>query len=167
MVVGISSGLSVCLAVPSVLVAGGDIVSGVIVIADCKMESIGTGAVFFIGIVESVGARRVVRGAMPSIAVAGLLGVGLARRIAESAHSYAASCGCLAAVAPHRPYVVIVVAVVVDIVVIGCVSGIAECCGIAVYLVLRQGDGRVFNGGFQRKTEGTVEKFAPRAVRAC
>ena len=54
MVVGVCSGLSVCLAVPRVLVAGSGVVSGVVVIADCKMKCIGTGAVFFIGIVEGV-----------------------------------------------------------------------------------------------------------------
>ena len=73
MVVGIRTGLSVCLAVPRVLVAGGDIVSGVIVIADCKMESIGTGAVFFISIVESVDARGGVSVVVPSVGVAGIL----------------------------------------------------------------------------------------------
>ena len=54
MVVGISSGLSVCLAVPSVLVAGSDVVSCVVVITDCKMESIGTGATILVGIVEGI-----------------------------------------------------------------------------------------------------------------
>ena len=72
-VVVISSGLGECLAVPCVLVAGGDVVSGVVVITDCKMESIGTGAVFFIGIVESVGARRVVIVVVPCIGIAGIL----------------------------------------------------------------------------------------------
>ena len=73
MVVGISSGLSVCLAVPSVLVAGSDVVSGVAVIADYKMESIGTGATLFVGIVEGVGARGVVIVVMPCIGIAGIL----------------------------------------------------------------------------------------------
>ena len=54
MVVVISSGLGECLAVPCVLVAGGDVVSGVVVIADCKMECIGTGATILVGIVEGV-----------------------------------------------------------------------------------------------------------------
>ena len=54
MVVGECAGLSVCLAVPCVLVAGGDVVSGVIVIADCKMECIGTGATLLVGIVEGI-----------------------------------------------------------------------------------------------------------------
>ena len=54
MVVGIRTGLSVCLAVPSVLVAGGDVVSGVVVIANREMERIGTGATLFVGIVEGV-----------------------------------------------------------------------------------------------------------------
>ena len=54
MVVGISSGLSVCLSVPRVLAACSDVVSGVAVIADYKMESIGTGATLFVGIVEGV-----------------------------------------------------------------------------------------------------------------
>ena len=62
------------MAVPSVLVAGGDIVSGVIVIADCKMESIGTGAVFFISIVEGVNAGGSVSVVVPSVVVAGILG---------------------------------------------------------------------------------------------
>ena len=73
MVVGISSGLSVCLAVPSVLVAGGDIVSGVAVIADCKMESIGTGATLLVGIVEGVCTRGSVIVVVPSVGIAGIL----------------------------------------------------------------------------------------------
>ena len=73
MVVGISSGLGECLAVPCVLVAGGDVVSGVVVIADCKMECIGTGAVFFISIVEGVDARGGVSVVLPSVGVAGIL----------------------------------------------------------------------------------------------
>ena len=54
MVVGVCSRLGECLAVPSVLVAGSDVVSGVVVIADCKMECIGTGATILVGIVEGV-----------------------------------------------------------------------------------------------------------------
>ena len=73
MVVGVCSGLRVCLAVPSVLVAGSDVVSGVAVIADYKMESIGTGATLFVGIVEGVGARGVVIVVMPCIGIAGIL----------------------------------------------------------------------------------------------
>ena len=66
-VVCICSRLGECLAVPCVLVAGGDVVSGVVVITDCKMKCIGTGAVFFIGIVESVGARGSVSVVVPSV----------------------------------------------------------------------------------------------------
>ena len=73
MVVGISSGLSVCLAVPSVLVAGSDVVSGVVVITDCKMESIGTGATLFVGIVEGVCTRGSVSVVVPSVGIAGIL----------------------------------------------------------------------------------------------
>ena len=72
-VVGVCAGLSVCLAVPSVLVAGSDVVSGVVVIADCKMKCIGTGAVFFISIVEGVDARGGVSVVVPSVGVAGIL----------------------------------------------------------------------------------------------
>ena len=72
-VVGECAGLSVCLAVPSVLVAGSDVVSGVVVIADCKMECIGTGAVFFISIVEGVDARGGVSVVLPSVGVTGIL----------------------------------------------------------------------------------------------
>ena len=67
MVVGVCSGLGVCLAVPSVLVAGSDVVSGVAVIADCKLESLGTGATLLVGIVEGVGARGVVIVVMPVV----------------------------------------------------------------------------------------------------
>ncbi len=73
MVVGISSRLSVCLAVPSVLVAGSDVVSGVVVITDCKMESIGTGATLFVGIVEGVCTRGSVIVVVPSVGIAGIL----------------------------------------------------------------------------------------------
>ena len=73
MVVGISSGLSVCLAVPSVLVAGSDVVSGVVVIADCKMESIGTEATLLVGIVEGVCTRGSVIVVVPSVGIAGIL----------------------------------------------------------------------------------------------
>ena len=67
MVVGISSGLSECLAVPSVLVAGSDVVSGVVVITDCKMESIGTGATMLVGVIEGVGAGSSVSVVVPSV----------------------------------------------------------------------------------------------------
>ena len=54
MVVGIRTRLGECLAVPSVQVAGGDIVGCIAVITDCKMESICTGATLLIGVVEGV-----------------------------------------------------------------------------------------------------------------
>ena len=67
MVVGVCSGLGVCLAVPGVLVAGGNVVCGVVVIANCKMECIGTGAIFFICIVEGVDAGGSVIVVVPSV----------------------------------------------------------------------------------------------------
>ena len=73
MVVCICSRLGECLAVPCVLVAGGDIVGCIAVITDCKMESIGTGATILVGIVEGVGARGVVIVVMPCIGIAGIL----------------------------------------------------------------------------------------------
>ena len=73
MVVGICSGLSVCLAVPDVLVAGGNVVCGVVVIADCEVESIGTGATLFVGIVEGVCTRGSVIVVVPSVGIAGIL----------------------------------------------------------------------------------------------
>ena len=54
MVVGICSRLGECLIVPDVQVAGGDVVSGVVVIADCKMECVSAGATILVGIVEGV-----------------------------------------------------------------------------------------------------------------
>ena len=53
-VVGVCAGLSVCLAVPCVLVAGGDIECGVIVITDRKVERVSAGATLLVGIVEGV-----------------------------------------------------------------------------------------------------------------
>ena len=67
MVVGVSSGLGECLAVPDVLVAGSDVVSGVVVITDCKMESIGTGATMLVGVIEGVGAGSSVSVVVPSV----------------------------------------------------------------------------------------------------
>ena len=60
--------------VPSVLVAGCDIVSGIAVIADCKMECVGTGASLLVGVVESVNARGGVRVVVPRVGVTGILG---------------------------------------------------------------------------------------------
>ena len=67
MVVGVCSRLGECLAVPSVLVAGSDVVSGVVVITDCKMESIGTGATMLVGVIEGVGAGSSVSVVVPSV----------------------------------------------------------------------------------------------------
>ena len=73
MVVGIRTGLGECLAVPDVLVAGSDVVSGVVVIADCKMECIGTRATLLVEIIEGVNARGSVIVVVPSVGVAGIL----------------------------------------------------------------------------------------------
>ena len=83
MVVGVCTGLGECLAVPDVLVAGGDIVSGVVVITDCKMESIGTGATILVGIVEGVGARGGVIVVMPCIGIAGILEEGMVGAVVD------------------------------------------------------------------------------------
>ncbi len=72
-VVVISSGLGECLAVPCVLVAGDDVECGVIVIADCKMESIGTGTTILVGIVEGIYTRGGVSVVLPRVGVAGIL----------------------------------------------------------------------------------------------
>ena len=62
-----------CLAVPSVLVAGSDVVSGVVVITDREVECVGTGATLLIGVIEVVGARGCVSVVVPSVGVAGIL----------------------------------------------------------------------------------------------
>ena len=67
MVVGVCSRLGECLAVPCVLVAGGDVVCSVVVIADCKMECFGTGATMLVGVVEGVDAGGVIIVFMPVI----------------------------------------------------------------------------------------------------
>ena len=67
MVVGVCSRLGECLAVPSVQVAGGDIVGCIAVITDCKMESICTGATLLIGVVEGVDAGGSVIVVVPSV----------------------------------------------------------------------------------------------------
>ena len=73
MVVGVCAGLSVCLAVPDVLVAGGNVVCGVVVIADCEVECIGAGATILVGIVEGVCARDSVSVVVPRVGVTGIL----------------------------------------------------------------------------------------------
>ena len=73
MVVGVCTGLSVCLAVPDVLVAGGDVVSGGVVIDNRKMERVGAGATILVGIVEGVYTRCVVIVVVPSVGIAGIL----------------------------------------------------------------------------------------------
>ena len=72
-VVGVCSRLGECLAVPCVLVAGGDVVCSVVVITDCKMESIGTGATMLVGVIEGVGAGGSVSVVVPRERVAGIL----------------------------------------------------------------------------------------------
>ena len=67
MVVGVSSGLGECLAVPRVQVAGGDIVSGVIVIADSEVECVSAGATLLVGVIESVDARGGISVVVPSV----------------------------------------------------------------------------------------------------
>ena len=56
MVVGVYTGLGECLAVPCVLVAGGDVVCSVVVIANREMECIGTGATLLVSVIEGVNA---------------------------------------------------------------------------------------------------------------
>ena len=73
MVVGVCSGLGECLAVPCVLVAGGDVVCGVIVIADSEVECVGAGATLLVGVVEGVNAGGGVRVVVPREGVAGIL----------------------------------------------------------------------------------------------
>ena len=72
-VVGVCTGLGECLAVPSVLVAGGDVVCSVVVIANREMECIGTGATMLVGVIEGVGAGGSVSVVVPSVGVAGIL----------------------------------------------------------------------------------------------
>ena len=67
MVVGVCSGLGECLAVPSVLVAGGDVVSCVVVIADCEVECVSAGATLLVEIIEGVDAGGSVIVLMPVV----------------------------------------------------------------------------------------------------
>ena len=67
MVVGICSRLGECLIVPDVQVAGGDVVSGVIVIANREVERISGGATLLVGVVEGVNAGGVIIVFMPVI----------------------------------------------------------------------------------------------------
>ena len=73
MVVGVCTGLGECLTVPDVYVAGSDVVRGVVVIADCKMECIGTGTPLLVGVIECVDARDGVNVVVPRVGVAGIL----------------------------------------------------------------------------------------------
>ena len=73
MVVGICTGLRVCLAVPDVLVAGGDVVSGGVVIANREMERVGAGATLLVEVVKGVNAGGSVCVVVPSVRVAGIM----------------------------------------------------------------------------------------------
>ena len=73
MVVGVCSGLGVCLAVPSVLVACSDVVSGVVVIADREVECVSAGATLLVGVVEGINAGGGVSVVVPGVGVAGIL----------------------------------------------------------------------------------------------
>ena len=84
MVVGISSGLGECLAVPSILVACSDVVSGVIVIANREVERISGGATLLVGVVEGVNAGGGVSVVVPSVGVASILVERLACAVIDS-----------------------------------------------------------------------------------
>ena len=73
MVVGVCTGLGECLTVPSILVAGCDVESGVVVIADCKMECISTEAILLVEIVKGVVTGGGVSIVVPRVGVAGIL----------------------------------------------------------------------------------------------
>ena len=73
MVVGVCSGLGECLAVPHVLVAGGNVECGVVVITDCEVERVSAGASILVGIVEGVDARGGVIVVVPSVGVTSIL----------------------------------------------------------------------------------------------
>ena len=73
MVVCICSRLGECLAVPCVLVAGGDIVGCIAVITDCKMESVCAGATLLVGVIECVNVGGGVSVVVPSVGIAGIL----------------------------------------------------------------------------------------------
>ena len=72
-IVSVCSGLSVCLTVPNILVAGCDVESGVVVIADCKMECISTEAILLVEIVKGVVTGGGVSIVVPRVGVAGIL----------------------------------------------------------------------------------------------
>ena len=59
--------------VPSVLVAGGDVVCSVVVIANREMECIGTGATLLVDVIEGVDARSGVSVVMPNMGIAGVM----------------------------------------------------------------------------------------------
>ena len=72
------------MAVPDVLVAGGDVVSGVIVIADCEVECISAGATLLVEVVEGVNAGGSVSVVVPSVCVAGILEEALVCAVVDS-----------------------------------------------------------------------------------
>ena len=84
MVIGVCTGLGECLTVPSVLVAGSDVVSGVVVIDNRKMERVGAGATILVGIAEGVCTRCVVIVVVPSVGIAGILEDALMGAVVDS-----------------------------------------------------------------------------------
>ena len=61
------------MAVPCVLVAGIDVVSGVVVIADREVECVSAGATLLVGVVEGINAGGGVSVVVPGVGVAGIL----------------------------------------------------------------------------------------------
>ena len=72
-----------CLTVPSVLVAGSGVVSGVVVIADREVECVCAGATLLVGVIEGVDARGSVSVVVQSVGVAGILGERLVSAVVD------------------------------------------------------------------------------------
>ena len=73
MVKSICTRSSECRTIPSILITGSHIVSGVIVLGDCEVQGVSAGASVIVCIVVGVSAALVIDDIMPSVLFTGIL----------------------------------------------------------------------------------------------
>ena len=64
-------------AVPCVFIAGGHVVSSVVVLGDCEVQGVNARAIIVVCIVIGVGSTHVVAYIMPSVLLTGILVIGV------------------------------------------------------------------------------------------
>ena len=81
MVESICSGCCICCAIPGVSIAGGYIVSGVVMLTDVEVKCICAWAIVVIAIAVCVSSTQVVVYIVPSVLLTGILVIGVVRSV--------------------------------------------------------------------------------------